>query len=240
MPDLAQIDTLILCGGLGNRLRSTIGETQKVMAEINGRPFLDLLIQHLKEQGLRRVILGTGYRSQAVEEYYQQHNPGLTIEFSREAEPLGTGGAVKNAEHFILSDPFFVLNGDSFCPVDYSRLLDVHCSQKARITIVIRRVEDAKDYGSVRLDADRRIVRFDEKKNQAGARMVNAGIYCFNRDVLSLMTWGNNFSLERDLFPSLKKGDLAGHVTEADFYDIGTPERFSRAQQILRKGGVSG
>lgn len=240
MADLASIDTLILCGGLGNRLRAAIGQKQKVMAEINGRPFLDLIINHIKDQGLRRVILGTGYRSQGVERYYQQHNPGLSIEISREGEPLGTGGAVKNAEPFILSDPFFVLNGDSFCPADYGRLLDFHCSRRARVTIVVSQVGDAKDYGTIRMDAQQQILSFDEKKNQSGRKLVNAGIYCFNRDVLSLMAWGNTFSLERDLFPSLRKEELAGFVTPEEFYDIGTPERFSRVQQTLRKDGISG
>lgn len=236
MSDLSQIDTLILCGGLGNRLRSAIGENQKVMAEINGRPFLDHILAHLKQQVLRRVVLCTGYRSQSVEEYYQTQDPELKIEFSREAQSLGTGGAVKNAEHFVLSDPFFVMNGDSFCPVDFSQLLEFHCSRQARITIVVTQVNDAKEFGSVRLDNDGRILSFDEKKAGAGKRLVNAGIYCFNRDVLSLMTWGAHMSLEKDLFPSLRGTDINGFVTEEEFIDIGTPERYSQAKQSLRKG----
>jgi len=240
MSDLSQIDTLILCGGLGNRLRSAIGENQKVMAQINGRPFMDHILNHLKQQGLRRVILCTGYRSQSVEQYYQTPDPDLQFEYSREGEPLGTGGAVKNAEHFVLSDPFFVMNGDSFCPVDLSRLLESHRSRKARITIVVSEVNDAREFGSVRLDGESRIVSFDEKKAGGGKKMVNAGIYCFNRDVLSLMAWGINLSLEKDLFPSLKETDMAGFVTDASFVDIGTPERYSQAKQTLRKGGESG
>jgi len=240
MSDLSQIDTLILCGGLGNRLRIAIGENQKVMAEINGRPFLDLILSHIKQQGLQRVIFCTGYRSQSVETYYQTQNPGLKFEFSREAEPLGTGGAIKNAEHFILSDPFFVMNGDSFCPLDFAQLLEFHRSRQARITIVVSEVKDAREYGSVRLDNASRVLSFDEKKAGAGKKMASAGIYCFNRDVLSLMAWGTSFSLEEDLFPSLKETDLAGFVTGEIFYDIGTPERYSQAKQTLRKGGESG
>ncbi|MCK5179792.1 MAG: NTP transferase domain-containing protein, partial [Candidatus Omnitrophica bacterium] len=88
-------DCVILCGGLGARLQSVVKDVPKVMAEVNGAPLLDLMIEHLKKQGAARIVLCTGYQAEAVENYYREHDFGMVIDFSREEEPLGTGGAVK-------------------------------------------------------------------------------------------------------------------------------------------------
>src|SRR5436190_1505274 len=126
MYDLNKIDVAILCGGLGKRLRPTIGESPKVMAQVNGQPFLDLVLDYLYGQGSRRVILLTGYKAEVIEQYYRQNSRQLTIEFSREMKPLGTGGALKQAQGLIKSDPFILMNGDSFCKLDYRAFLDFH------------------------------------------------------------------------------------------------------------------
>ena len=121
---LDKYDCLILCGGMGTRLRSVDAHTPKVMMSFEERPFLDILVHHLKVQGFRRIILATGFKSDWIEKYYQVNDPGVVIEYSRETEPLGTGGAIKNARELIQSDPFFVLNGDCYCDVFFDDFLD--------------------------------------------------------------------------------------------------------------------
>ena len=224
-------DALILCGGLGTRLRSEIGETQKVMAEVDGRPFLDFNIELLRKQGIERIILGTGFQSDQVKEYYQKKDKSLI--FSSEKSPLGTGGAVKNAQGFIKSNPFFVLNGDSFCQVNLKSVLDFHQKNKALATVVLSRVTDSRDYGRVVIDKEGKILNFKEKE-ESSEGYVNAGIYCFDQKVFDLMPQESKFSLERDCFPKWIGSSFYGFVVDHEFYDIGTPERYGKVKEGLR------
>lgn len=229
-------DAVVLCGGKGTRLQSVVSAKPKVLAEVNGRPFLDILIASLKKQGLRRIILCTGYMADQVEDYYRKNSQGLDFKFSRESDPLGTGGGLKNAQYFVESDSFLVFNGDSFCPVDLTAFYEFHQSKRARASIVVSRVDDASSFGSIFLDEDAKILGFKEKETVTGEglwRAVNAGVYCFNEDVFSLMPQTKRFSLEYDLFPVLVGKGFYGFSVEIPFYDIGTPERYDQAQKKL-------
>ena len=112
-------DFLILCGGLGTRLRAVTGETPKVMAQVQGEPFLDFLIRYLVKQGAKRIILCAGYKVEALKSHYQKIFKDIDLMFSVEPEPLGTGGALKNAQSLVKSEYVLGLNGDCFTPVDY-------------------------------------------------------------------------------------------------------------------------
>ncbi len=233
---MVDCDCLILCGGLGTRLKGVVGETPKVMAQVNGRPFLDLIIDHLKSQGITRIVLCTGYKADLIEDYYREHDFGVVIDFSREEEPLGTGGAVRNAQEIIFSDSFFVLNGDSFLPADFKDLLDFHNRQGAVASILASKPESVKDFGSLQIDEAGRISCFQEKIEGVEGSLVNAGVYCFNQEIFSFMAEGKKFSLENNLFPSLVGNKFYGYCVEKDFIDIGTPERYESAKQDLKEG----
>ncbi len=232
---LNKTDAVILCGGFGKRLKPVVSKTSKVMANVSGRPFLDILIAHLKNQGIQRVILCTGHKAEQVENYYRENPQGLTFEFSRESDPLGTGGALKNAWYFIESDPFMVFNGDSFCAVDLNALLDFHQSKLARASVVISRAQDVSAFGNIFLDDDVKIVKFQEKDPVQGGHGVNAGVYCFNEDVFLFMPDAKRFSLEHDVFPALVGKGFYGFYADQEFYDIGTPERYEAARQALER-----
>ncbi len=236
--NLSTIDVAILCGGLGTRLRSAIGPTQKTMAKVAGEPFLNILLEYLKNHGFQRVILCTGYQAEQVEEYYRDRDMGLTIEFSREHAPMGTGGAIKNARAFLHSGTFIVLNGDSFSPIDYEAFVQFHLEQKAVATIGVSRVRDAKDYGTIIMNDNKRIVGFQEKVNKSAEGYVNAGVYCFNQSIFYSMPSSAIFSLEKDVFPTLPgliKNDFCGVIVEGDFLDIGTSVRYQAAQGRIWK-----
>ena len=232
MTKISQINAVILSGGLGKRLRSEIGESQKVMTQVKGVPFLDYHLTSLKKQGIGKIILCTGYKSDEVEAYYRTHSYGLNIQFSREDKPLGTGGAVKQARAMIDSDPFFVMNGDSFVDIDLGAILQYHMLKQSKVSVVIARVLDAKDFGTIILDAQNCIIQFEEK-NTSDASYVNAGVYCFSKSVFDLMPAQEHFSLEYDVFPRLAGRDIFGFLVDKSFLDIGTPERLNQAKNIL-------
>ena len=233
---MKSLDVVILCGGLGKRLRTAVGESQKTMAAIDGRPFLDLQIDYLLHQGFQRIILSMGYHADEVKGHFSQKRNGLTVEFSQEEEPLGTGGAVVHAKKLIQSDSFVVLNGDSFCDVDYASFFQFHQDREALATMALARMNVKEDYGDVMLDEYSRIIRFQEKvsaDSQEG--WVNAGVYCFQKGIFSFMPMQERFSLEKDFFPVLIAQNFLGYQSAATFIDIGTPERYQKAQRILRK-----
>ena len=240
MSNIDNADVVILCGGLGKRLRPKIGEAQKVMAEVNQRPFLDLMLDRIQEQGFRRVILCTGFQAQEVENYYQKNPRPLTFVFSREKEPLGTGGAVQYARPLIKSNPFLVLNGDCFCPIDFHAFLRFHRAKKALASVAVSMMEDKKDFGSVLLNPSHKVVNFLEKNQESKASHVNTGIYLFQQDVFDHMPRETKFSLEYDVFPGLTHQAFWAFVVPAKFFDIGTPERYAHVQQIVgrKKGSI--
>ena len=120
------VDVVILCGGKGTRLSEVVRDRPKPMSEINGRSFLDILIGYVSGFGFKRFILSVGYKADYIKDYYKNNRFSFEILFSRENEPLGTAGGVKQAENLVQSNPFLVMNGDSFCPVDLLQFLDFH------------------------------------------------------------------------------------------------------------------
>lgn len=228
------MDIVILCGGLGTRLKSVTGDAPKVMAEVDGKPFLDVIIEYLKDQGFQRIILCTGYQAQTVERYYQENSHDMRIVFSREEEPLGTGGALKNTRSLIESDIFFVMNGDSFCPINLKNFLGFYEKQKTIAALAVSKVDESKDYGGIVLDKEYRILGFYEKADVpvgSTAGYVNAGIYCFNKKLFSLMPEMKKFSMEYDVFPKLIQENIYGFLIDEKFFDIGTPERLKKIRE---------
>lgn len=229
-----EIDVVILCGGLGKRLRQIIKDRPKVMAEINGRPFMDILLDYMAGYGFKRFILCVGYMGDTIKQYYQTRAASMDVLFAEEKEPLGTGGAVKNAEPFIQSNPFLVMNGDSFCPLDIYGFINFHLVKKALLTIALSNLEHAQDCGVIELDESKRILAFNEKQRKHNT-LVNAGVYLFDRKILSMIPAGRACSLEHDLFPKTTNKKFYGYITQESFIDIGTPERFEKAKENLHR-----
>ena len=229
-------DVYILCGGLGKRLKSVTKNKPKPMVLVGEKPFLDIIINYMASFGFRRFILGIGYKAEVFKKYYGKLKlKGLKIEFCEEKTPLGTGGAVKKAKTLIKSDPFLVLNGDSFCEFEPMDLLNFHKKKKAIVSILLRKVTSGADYGKVKLNKEDRITDFNEKDIKAKKCLINAGIYVFDKAALNLMPRQKAFSLERDFFPKLTDGKCFGYTKSGFFIDIGTPERYSKANKYFLK-----
>ena len=206
------------------------------MVEVGNQPFLDIILDYMASFGLRRFILGTGYKADVIEDYYRRNKrPGFDILFSHEKTPLDTGGAVKNAKELIKSKLFFVLNGDSFCrfnPIDF---LNFHKKNKAILSILLKEVSSGKEYGEVQLDNDWRIKSFNEKCSRAKKCLVNSGVYIFNKQVFDIMPKKSRFSLEHEFFPSAISKKMYGYPKADFFIDIGTPQRYRKAEKYFIK-----
>lgn len=226
-------DTIVLCGGQGTRLRPVIADRPKVLARIGAKTFIDILLDYLSGQGFARVILATGYKGEMLREHLRRRSPAPL--YSEEREPLGTGGAAKQAWPLTQTPHVIVLNGDTLCPVDLRDVFGFHLAKQALMTMVVS-LATRPDGGSIELDAEGRMIRFEEKAG-VPARYINAGIYVFRADALRYMPVGDAFSLEHDFFPSLiRTAPCYGYVTELEPVDIGTPERYERA--VRKFGGV--
>ena len=220
-------------------MASVTGGGQKILAQINGKPFLSILIEYIASQGGKRFILCTGHGAQDVENYFTKAHKDLDIVFSREDEPLGTGGAIKKGSSLVKSAQFLALNGDCFCVVDYNRLIAFHNARKAKATIAVTPVEDARDYGTIKFNAEKKITAFKEKSASAKALadrhpLINSGTYCLERDVFTLVPTPEKFSIEYDFFPNLVGRNFFAFEVENKVIDIGTPERYAWAQEHLR------
>jgi len=227
-------DTLILCGGLGTRLRRVVSGP-KALAEVAGRPFLDVLIDELVRGGLQRFVLCTGYGSDQIASHYRGRTDA-EFWLSVEDQPLGTGGAVNRALSITRSDSIVIVNGDSFCRVNYAELLESHQRNRALLTIVATPLAGRDDAGSIRTDQTGRIVEFAEKPTRdiGGIRHVNAGIYVMQRKAFEYAPHRRAFSLERELFPAaVVSRRCYVFSVSGPLIDIGTPERLQAAQEQI-------
>jgi NDP-sugar pyrophosphorylase family protein len=234
-PDIptGAVSAFVICGGEGTRLRPVLSDRPKSMALISGTPFLQLLLDRLRSQGVGDVILGTGYMAERIERYFGCGNKlALRIRYSREHEPLGTGGALKLAEPLI-SDPVLVLNGDSYAEWSLVPMLELFTAKDADIVIVLQAVADVARYGSVALNQDGRVTEFIEKGIRAGPGLINAGVYLLRKKIVRGLPAATAISLEREVFPSLLHRQVYGLVCHGLFIDIGIPDDLRQAQTLL-------
>ncbi len=228
-------EAIILCGGAGLRLRSVTGATPKSLAGIADRPFLDLLLRQLQRHGVRRAVLAVGYQKEAIRAHLGERAFGLELVYSAESSPLGTGGAIANALPRVQSEVSLVMNGDSYTGVDLSRFVSEHQRPQADASVVIVRMEERTDCGSVVVDPENKIVQFEEKRERPASPYANAGIYLLHRKLFRDVPAAMQVSLERELLPRwLAEGrNLRAFMHDGPCVDIGTPERYRDAQQAL-------
>ena len=205
----------------------------KCLAPINEKPFIDILLDNCINQGLGRFILCVGHLKEQVIRYLRTRDD-CEIIFSEEDQPLGTGGALKNAESFIKSNSFLVLNGDSYVKFDLKTFLNKHIETDSNITILLKMVSDQRRYGSVILDNNGKIMQFNEKNNtNYDPGLINTGVYLFNRLIFNKISEKSSFSLEKDFFPRMISQGVSGFMTKGEFIDIGTPESLNNAKHFI-------
>ena len=233
MKHIDNITALILAGGLGTRLSSVVSDRPKVLASVNGRPFLSYLLEQLIAADFRDVILCTGYKAEMIKKAFGNCYKNLTIRYSRESEPLGTGGALRYALPMIEEETVLAMNGDSYIDEDMSAYIEWYFKNKVETALLLTKVADASRYGSVEVNIKGCIICFDEKKENAGSGYINAGVYIFKKHLLESIPSASPFSLEREFFPSLIGKGLFGYLCESELLDIGTPKSYGRAERFF-------
>jgi NDP-sugar pyrophosphorylase family protein len=226
----AIVKAVILAGGEGTRLRPLTLGVPKPVVPVVDRPFLRHQLDLLAGVGVREVVFSVAYQPERVRAAFGDGaSLGFRIHYAVEDTPLGTGGAVKNAEPF-LDDTTVVFNGDVLTDVDLPRVVAEHRASGARATLVLAPVPNPAAYGLVETDADGRVRRFTEKPDpsQIAANTINAGIYVLATETLGRMPRGEKHSIERSFFPGLlADGALVrAYVHDGYWIDIGTPQKY--------------
>jgi mannose-1-phosphate guanylyltransferase len=190
---------------------------------------------------IEEIVLATGYKSEMIETYVRAHPFRIPIRSVPEAEPLGTGGGMKNAGE-AMSDPFLLLNSDVIADVDLGALLAAHKAHGGLGTMALAEVSDTRPYGVAALDDHDRIIQFVEKPEpqDAPSHWINAGIAVWARAVMDRIATGVPSSFEREVVPGLLEQGVYGFRFSGFWDDAGTPERLLRSQQLLFDAGRGG
>jgi mannose-1-phosphate guanylyltransferase len=236
---------IILAGGFGTRLYPLTWGRPKALAPLANLPMLDRLLSWLSRHELREIILALNHFPEMIREFIGDGSRwGLRVEYLLEEIPLGSGGAIKNAEHLLAGEEtFFVLNGDVLTDLDLGEMLAFHRRNSSQITISLTQVEDPSHFGVVEQTDSGRLLRFVEKPapGDAPSNFVNSGVWLFDRAALSRMPpRGTPFSVEKEFWPqSLAEGfPLFGYYEPCYWLDIGTVERYRQANQDIMAGKI--
>ncbi len=234
---------VILVGGEATRLRPLTCNIPKAIVPVLNTPFLEHVIRYLGSHQVKDITLAQSHLSQPIESYFGNGRQfGVKLSYSIEDTPLGTAGAVKNAEKY-LDETFLVLNGDIITDLDITAMIDFHRERKAKVTIALTPVDDPTSYGLVETNVQGRVTRFLEKPNwsQVTTNMINAGTYVLEPDVLTRIPPQTRVSIERETFPLLlDHGEpIYAYPSSAYWIDIGTPEKYLQLHRDLLSGKSS-
>lgn len=234
---LQNTEILILAGGKGTRLQGVVSDRPKPMALINGVPFLELLIKRYIDFGFENFRLLTGYMHEFIENHFRENPLQANINYSVEDTPLGTAGCIRQALKTSKFDSFICLNGDTYFDFpfsDLSRSLELVSVDEDKVVLVLKRVSSAERYGTVNVEENAVITGFCEKQFSSGSQLINSGVYFFSGKIKSILR-DESFSLEKEIFPILvEEKKLLGHEVDGTFIDIGIPEDYQRAQELIK------
>jgi len=231
-----QVTAVVLAGGVGTRIRHLLPNLPKPMAPVAGRPFVEWGVRFLAAQGVRDVLISTGYLAETIETHFRNTQiESVSVRCFPETTPLGTAGGFLNAARQSGSNPagWLVLNGDSLILTELSVMTDTLESADAGVCVLGLDVPDASRYGTLEIDGTGALIRFSEKK--PGTATINAGIYLIRSSVLPNFPEKWPLSFEQEAFPSLleRGGSVRVARVEAPFLDIGTEASLKQAEDFV-------
>ncbi|MCX7592072.1 MAG: sugar phosphate nucleotidyltransferase [Kiritimatiellae bacterium] len=236
-----QVQAIILAGGMGTRLMALYPDRPKALVPVCGKPFLQWQIEWLAKLGLTDIHLALGHMAELIRRWLREAPIPKTVALTCSVEPrtLGTAGAVKWAESYIRSDPFFVLNGDTYLPYfDPDKLLHAHQTGGRLATLIVTRVRKAGRFGTVIFDANHVVTGFHEKKASEEA-WVNGGVYCLAHSLLPQIPSDKPVSMEDEVFPRLAAaGQLLACLVPPPLLDMGTPEGLVTMSKFFEQQGL--
>ena len=225
------MEVIILAGGFGTRLQSVIKDVPKPMADINGKPFLEYLLNYLSKYNITDVVLSVGYKQDAIKNYFKTKYHNIDLKYSCEEEPLGTGGAIKKATEMLnkKDNKVLVINGDTFFKADLTKLIEVDKTLNSDITLCLKEMINFDRYGSVKVD-NGVITKFEEKKFYKKA-YINCGMYVISKNIFEKIETLDKFSFEEFLETNLSNMKICSYVSnDSYFIDIGIPTDYEKAQ----------
>jgi mannose-1-phosphate guanylyltransferase len=235
------LEAILLVGGQGTRLRPLTISTPKPLLPTAGVPFLAHQLARAESVGVERIVFATSYRAEMFEEAFGDRAYGVDLVYVCEDEPLGTGGAIRNAASALTcggDEPVLVLNGDILSGHDVQSQLALHEKAGAAVTLHLTPVDDPSRFGCVPTDEDGRVTAFLEKTPNPVTDQINAGCYVFRRDAIEAIPQGEVVSVERETFPRLIESGaiVMGYVESRYWLDVGTPEAFVQGSRDLVLG----
>ena len=239
---------ILLVGGFGTRLKPLTNQTPKPMLPVGGLPVTERQLLAAKKAGINTVILATSYLSEVFTPYFGDGSKwGMKLHYAVESEPLGTGGAIRNAAALVdfadSDEEFVIFNGDVLSGHNISAQLDFHRANNSDATLHLIEVADARAFGCVPTDSNGRVIDFLEKMENPVTNAINAGCYIFNASVISQIPEGKVVSIERETFPKLVKSGrpVYGYNEQSYWLDIGTPAAlFQGSRDIVGEGFLAG
>ena len=231
---------ILLVGGFGTRLKPLTDESPKPMLPVAGLPVTEHQILAAKKAGVHTLVLATSYLAEIFTPYFGDGAKwGMKILYAVEKEPLGTGGAIRNAAELLGRDePVVVFNGDVLSRHSIADQIKFHTDNKADVTLHLIDVEDARAFGCVPTDADGRVTAFLEKMDNPVTNSINAGCYVFSPDVIDRIPLGTVVSVERETFPALVASgrSVFGYKEQSYWLDVGTPAALFKGSRDLVEG----
>jgi mannose-1-phosphate guanylyltransferase len=233
---------ILLVGGFGTRLMPLTKNTPKPMLTVAGVPVTEHQLAMAKAAGITEIVLATSYLSEVFIPYFGDGSKwGMKIKYAVEKEPLGTGGAIRNAAKLLdTHESVVILNGDVLSSHNLSEQIRQHEFRNADVTLHLTQVDDARAFGCVPTDNNGRVTAFLEKMENPITNQINAGCYVFNPRVISTIPLDTVISVERETFPQLvaQGASVFGYVENAYWLDIGTPRALLKASiDIVQRSG---
>jgi len=229
------MQAVILAGGLGTRLGAITQHVPKPMVPVAGKPYLEHQIVLLRRQGIADLVLLTGYLGGQIGNYFGDGSPwGVSIRYSQEATPIGTGGALRDARE-LLAPQFLLIYGDSYLPLNYANVLRRLAAAEVCGVMVVydNSLGDTSVRNNVAVGGSL-VSRYDKTSDDAELRYVEAGVLAFERSLVERIPARGVVSLEQDIFPVLiAEKQMAAYITTQRFYDIGTPARLRAIEAYL-------
>jgi mannose-1-phosphate guanylyltransferase len=240
---------ILLVGGFGTRLKPLTNQTPKPMLPVGGLPVTEHQLLAAKKAGITKVILATSYLSEVFIPYFGDGSKwGMQLKYAVEKEPLGTGGAIRNAAELIdleaakaAHEEFVIFNGDVLSHHSIAAQLDFHRKHQADVTLHLISVEDARAFGCVPTDKDGRVTAFLEKMDNPVTNAINAGCYIFSPTVIADIPLNKVVSVEREIFPNLVSSGrpVFGYNEQSYWLDIGTPAALFKGSRDLVNGAFA-
>jgi len=230
---MKKLDIIILCGGLGKRIRSKSKNLPKILIEIEKNiPFIKYLFYSLKIKQFRNIILSIGYRRNKLISFSKK-NLNLKLILNIEKNLLGTGGAIKDViKKRNLTNPFVVSNGDTFCSFDFKKLINENVLNTKKSHILLKKSEKEKRFDQFKI-YKKKLIMLDKK--QKGLNLINSGTYLFYKKDFDVSR--NKFSIEEDIIPKLIKNNQLNHIENKSdiFFDIGIPKDLNKFKRYIRR-----